>query len=110
MSVQSEVLFLRNMFRNLNKWKILVDDSDKRADQCYWDVKKKIATIYRKTAEVDDLYYAYHELLHIVLMATFRGTSKYSRKKKEQLIEILVEDLTAFLFLMLEKKKKDNNI
>jgi hypothetical protein len=98
-SLEVEVVNFQNRFRNLKGWKIIVDETSENENQCYWDVKKKQAIIYKKTAPISDRIYAYHEMLHIVQMATFRGVSKYSRKKKEQLIETLIEDLTAILFL-----------
>jgi len=55
----------KKLFRVLNDWSILYQETHKKCNQCYWNKKKKEAIIYPLTIDADPRHYIIHELLHI---------------------------------------------
>ena len=97
--LKKEVEEIKQCFRILSDWKITVDTKGKLFDQCSFDVEKKKAIVYEKKSDIPDKIYVFHEILHIVLMATFRDVEGLTKKQRIAREEELVMDLTAFLFM-----------
>jgi len=84
----------QNMFRILDKWKIVYEDDGVYGDQCCHNGTKRIATIYPVTVKTDMDDYVLHELLHIC-QCELRKKSKYLVKRKKE--EMFIQDICKII-------------